>query len=177
MIKKYFNLIVLLVLTVNLCGQQTIFYDSEWKETKANKATFYRIDSKTKGGFVRTDYFASNKRPFMTGQYLSLYPEIKTGEFNWYYENGRLKHKGEYLDNKEIGTHKWYYDNGQLEAIENYSMGRLEGDYKEYYRNGTLKYYGEYSDNMKIGTHKWYYENGQLEAVENYSMGRLDGDY
>jgi len=124
MIKHYFNLILLSILTFNAFGQDTTYFDSKWKKTSAESANFYRIELKTDNGFERTDFFASNNQIQMQGEYRSLNPEIKIGEFKWYHANGKLKHIGEYLDNKEIGTHKWYFDNGEIEAIENYTMGK-----------------------------------------------------
>ncbi|NLL27970.1 MAG: toxin-antitoxin system YwqK family antitoxin [Bacteroidales bacterium] len=175
MIKKYFNFILLFFLTVNLFGQDTIFFNSKWEETDAKNAKFYRIDLKTEVGFIRTDYFASNNQVQMTGKYLSLNPEIKTGEFNWYYENGSLKHKGEYTDDKEIGTHKWYFDNGKIEAIENYSDGNLNGEYKEFYKNGNLSSEAFFIDGLQNGFTKYYREDGSLHSEGQLKNGDRDG--
>lgn len=175
MIKKYFNLILLFVLTLNLFGQDTIFFDSKWKETDADNAKFYRIDLKIEIGFKRTDYFASDNQVQMTGEYISLKPEIKTGEFNWYHENGSLKHNGEYSDNKEIGTHKWYFDNGKLEAIENYSMGKLNGEYKEFYKNGHPSSETVFTNGLQNGLTKYYREDGSLHSEGQFKNGDRDG--
>ena len=51
MIKNYFFLISLLSLTLQTFGQDTTYFDSKWKVTNADNASFYRIDKKTDNGF------------------------------------------------------------------------------------------------------------------------------
>ena len=86
-------------------GQDTTYFDNKWKESDKNSAHYYRVDNKLGDKFERTDYFFTSNQIQMQGQYLSLEQEIKTGEFKWYHSNGKLKHIGEYSENKEIGKH------------------------------------------------------------------------
>lgn len=177
MIRKYFNLIPFLILTINVVGQDTLYLDSKWKETTIDNAKFYRIELKTDRGFKRTDYFASNNQIQMNGDYLSLNPEIKTGEFKWFHENGKLKHIGEYSDNMEIGTHKWYFDNGELEAIENYSNGKLHGEYKEFNKNGKPSSETVFSNGLQNGLTKYYREDGSLHSEGQFKNGDRAGEW
>lgn len=174
MIKHYFNLILLFILTFNAFGQDTTYFDSKWKETGAANSNFYRIEIKTENGFERTDFFASNNQIQMQGEYLSLNPEIKIGEFKWYHANGKLKHIGEYLDNKEIGTHKWYFDNGEIEALENYTMGKYDGEYKEFYKNGNPSSETSFSNGLQNGLTKYYREEGSLQSEGQFKNGDRD---
>ena len=74
MIKNYSYLILFLSLTLQTFGQDTTYFDSKWKVTNADNATFYRIDKKTDSGFERTDYFASNDQVQMHGEFLTINP-------------------------------------------------------------------------------------------------------
>jgi antitoxin component YwqK of YwqJK toxin-antitoxin module len=149
MTKNYFYLILFLSLTLQTFGQDTIYFDLKWKVTNADKANFYQIE--------RTDYFASNGQVQMHGKYLTINPQIKSGEFKYYHKNGKLKYVGKYSDNKEIGTHNWYFGNGELEAVENYSQGKLDGKYKEFNRNGNRDRVWKYDDEQGnlLGTNKF----------------------
>ncbi|TKG97447.1 toxin-antitoxin system YwqK family antitoxin [Puteibacter caeruleilacunae] len=169
--KKYFNLILLSILTLNVLGQDTLYFDSKWKKTTADNAKFYRIELKTEIGFKRTDYFASNNQIQMCGEYISLNPEVRTGEFKWFHDNGKLKHIGAYTDNKEIGTHKWYFNNGGLEAIENYANGKLDGEYKEFNNNGKPSLETSFSNGLQNGLTKYYREDGSLHSKGQFKNG------
>ncbi|MGQ0829203.1 MAG: toxin-antitoxin system YwqK family antitoxin [Bacteroidota bacterium] len=47
----------------------------------------------------------------------------RTGIYEEYYENGRLKLKGQYGHNRRIGLWKWYYENGEFNAEFDYKDG------------------------------------------------------
>lgn len=171
----YLNLFLLSILTYNAFGQDTTYFDSKWKESTVDNANYYRVEIKTNEVFERTDYFASNKQIQMQGEYLTLRPEIKIGEFKWYHANGKLKHIGEYSDNKEIGTHKWYFDNGGIEAIENYTIGQLDGEYKEFNRNGNAVSETSFSNGLQNGLTKYFREDGSLHSVGQFKNSDRDG--
>ena len=175
MIKIYFYLILFLSLTLQTFGQDTTYFDSKWKVTNEENASLYRIDKKTENGFERTDYFASNDQVQMQGEFFTINPEIKTGEFKYYHENGKIKHVGKYSDNKEIGTHKWYFDNGELEAVENYSQGKLDGEYKEFNRNGKPSTETYFENGLQNGQTKYYREDGSLNSEGLFKNGNRDG--
>lgn len=175
MTKYFYNLTLLSILTLNVFGQDTTYFDSKWKETGGTNAFYYRIEIKIDDGFERTDFFASNNQIQMQGKYLSLNPEIKIGEFKWYHANGKLKHIGEYSDNKEIGTHKWYFDNGEIEAIENYTTGKFDGEYKEFYKNGKPSSETSFSNGLQNGLTKYYREDGSLHSQGQFKNGDRDG--
>lgn len=175
MIRLLFQTMFFSFLITSVHGQDTIYFDSEWKETSSDKAKFFRVDIKSDKGFERTDYFVKGNQIQMQGLFLSLNPEIKSGEFKWYHANGKLKHVGEYSDNKEIGTHTWYFDNGVIEAIENYSKGKLEGEYKEFYKNGKPLSKSFFSNGLQDGLTKYYREDGSLHSQGQFKKGDRDG--
>ena len=158
-----------------MAGQDTIFFDKNWKETQVENANFYRIDLEKNGGWQRTDYFMDNNSVQMTGFYSSLNPENRQGQFKWFHANGNLKSYGDYLDNEQTGEHHWYYDNGNVEAIENYVNGKLHGDFKEYYPNGVLSAEVKFKYGLQHGYSKYYGENGDVIAEGNFEEGDRNG--
>lgn len=170
-----FSLIMLTAFTPTVKGQDTTYFNSNWQITDANNAIFYRIDIKSEKDYERTDYFVSTDQIQMHGKYLSLNPEVRTGEHKWYHENGKLKHVGTYSENKEVGTHKWYYDNGNIEAIENYLNGILDGEYIEHYSNGKPSIETSFVKGVQNGLTKYYGEDGKLHTEGHLKDGDRDG--
>ena len=62
---------------------------------------------------------------------------------------------------------EYYYYNGQLETKENYIDGLEDGLWKTYYENGQLKDIGNYIKGREVGIWKYYYDNGQLDHEED----------
>src|SRR5258708_18764557 len=134
---KLVNLFIILAIQFSY-GQDTLFLDGNWKPIKKTSATYYRIDKKENEIWRRRDFFVEGDQLQMTGLIKSIDPEIKEGKFEYFHSNGKLKHFGDYKDNKETGEHKWYSNNGALEAIENYNNDKLSGSFREYHPNARL---------------------------------------
>ena len=112
-----------------------------------------------------------------------------------YYENGRLKFKGEYkempreLQDEPIGTKlvygrgdefdtstgtkegmsKWYHDNGLVFKKVYYTKGLEDGPVKIYHSSGALMESGEIEMGKRIGTWEYYTNHGTLYKKEHYS--------
>ena len=71
--------------------------------------------------------------------------EIKdcNGKVIKYYDNGKIKFKGKYLNGKKNGKGKEYDYNGKLKFKGKYLNGERNGNGKEYCSNG-IKFKGEY---------------------------------
>ena len=78
------------------------------------------------------------------------------GKFNGkgkeYYEDGKLKFEGEYLDDKKWNG-KGYNINGDME----FEIKEGKGHVKDYFDNGDLEYEGEYSNGLRNGQGKEYF--------------------
>ena len=100
-----------------------------------------------------------------------------TGEQIFYYENGSIQSRGEYLDGRENGTWIYFYENGPQQVIANYVEGIENGNWKWFYESGALMRSGNYKNGLF--DEKWlsYNEKGVLIDSSNYSIGRLDGEY
>jgi antitoxin component YwqK of YwqJK toxin-antitoxin module len=59
------------------------------------------------------------------------------GYWEYYWSNGNLWYKGNYVDGKKHGYWEYYLVNGNLSSKGNYVDGKKHG-YWEYYYNGEL---------------------------------------
>jgi antitoxin component YwqK of YwqJK toxin-antitoxin module len=167
--------IIFLFLTTSAFGQDTIFFDSNWKESNKLHSKFYRIQKKENDKWLRIDYFSENNQIQMKGYYSSINPEIQIGYCEWFHSNGKLRHKGNYEDNNEVGEHLWYFDNGEIEALENYKLGKLDGAYKEYFKNGKISTETSFAGGLQNGYSKYYREDGSLHSEGIFKDGDKDG--
>jgi len=170
-------LLLILIISCNMCfGQDTIFFDAKWNSTTKANAEFFRIDKKEDIKWTRTDYYKT-KQLQMKGTYSSITPEIEDGYFEWYYSNGKLRHKGNYVKGKEIGEHLWYRDNGNIEAKENYTDGKLNGLYEEYHPNGKLMDKKSFLDGLQDGWTIYYREDGSIQSEGDFKKGNKNGEW
>lgn len=100
-----------------------------------------------------------------------------SGEFIEYYENGKVKGKGEFKDGLVNGLRIMYYENGEKSLERNYLAGQNEGSSIEYYPSGQIKQEAIFINGKENGVLKAYYENGQVHVIINLSNGVKQGDY
>lgn len=92
----------------------TVYFDSKWVKTdKANKY-YYRVikentDRKT---FFIKDFYSTGAIQ-MEGTYSSLNPDIKNGNFVWFYPNGKKKMESVFRQDEMIKFAEWD-ENGVL---------------------------------------------------------------
>lgn len=176
--KRVQQLLIFLSLTNFAFGQDTTYFDSEWKLSNRENYKFYRIEKKEKNKWLRTDYYKEGNQLQMIGFYTSINPDIRTGYFEWYFSNGKLKHKGTYSNDKEIGEHLWYSDKGNFEAVENYLNGKLDGIYKEYHKStGTVSIETSFTNGIQNGFTKFYREDGSLDSEGEFRKGDKFGTW
>jgi antitoxin component YwqK of YwqJK toxin-antitoxin module len=143
------------------------------------------------------DYTSYNAkgRILIEGNYLN---DERHGDWNYYYDDGKLEYTATYIADKREGKSTSYYANGQVEI----ECGRYKND-----RNGPCKYYdpqgelqlikhylpdygsygfqymlsdGQLSDTLTIDRKsnfelKAYFANGNTSIVQQYKMGYLNG--
>jgi antitoxin component YwqK of YwqJK toxin-antitoxin module len=66
------------------------------------------------------------------------------GYWEYYYSNGQLWYKGNFVNGKQHGYWESYYSSGQLYYKGNYVNGKEHGYWESYYYNGDLHYKGFY---------------------------------
>ncbi len=79
-----------------------IFYNQSWDEI--NDSINFNYCAKiisVKDTIFELKYFDKNGLPIRKGNYYSFYPNKKHGEFEWYYTNGSIRKKTNFIKNKE----------------------------------------------------------------------------
>lgn len=165
----YFAIATLFFFTISAYAQKdTIWFDTNWKKTTKNSASFYRADVVKKGNkFWVVDYYLSGSKQ-MEGLSLKEDAEVYDGVITWYHENGNKFQIVNYSDGILQGKRQVYFENGKLKNEATYTNGKMNGKWKELYENGNLKETGSYEEGQKEGTWKTYYTNGKLKNQGKY---------
>jgi hypothetical protein len=170
---SYYLTIALCLFSFSLFAQNdTIWFDTNWKQTTKNNAAFFRAESAKKGnGFWFEDYYISGVKQ-MEGLSFKKETEVFDGTVKWYYENGKPSQVVNYKNGILDGNRKIYYENGKLKSESNYNKSKRDGVYIEYYDNGKLKETGKYTNGLKKGVWKTYYTDGKIASEGNYKNGK-----
>jgi TonB family protein len=157
------NTLLFLISFNTKAGSDTIYFDSNWEQTTRENARYYRLidfDTTGKPIFHVKDFYISGNLQ-MEGKYRSIYPDYKTGEFIYWYENGRKKLVCNYVNNVLSGRYVEWYDNGNLKSERFLKDGIIEGVEKLWSPEGTLKKVVEYKNGLKHGKFMTFYDNGR----------------
>jgi len=119
----------------------------EWVRDLINQLRYHE-DEKSKGY-----YNADNK---------------KIGYWEFYWPNGELNYKGEYINGKINGPWEFYYYNGELHYKGEFIDNRMNGEWEYYYENGGLKSKGEFINNRQTGSWEHYHSNGGFDRIVEY---------
>lgn len=144
-------------------------------------------------------YFREDGKIYETKNYIIEetpwgYNDYNYGEWKYWDENNTLR-KVKHYDSLGNKTGQWenYYENGKLFNTANYKNGFLEGEIKYFTKNGTLRFSGYYQSNQcsnintfystgsingegssylysKTGKWKYLYENGNIKAIGQYKL-------
>ncbi len=76
---------------------------------------------------------------------------------------------------QKSGLWEFYYEDGNLKAKGNYQTEKRVGEWTFYYHSGVLEQEGSYEEGYYEGLWKWYYENGNILREENYFYGLREG--
>ena len=93
---------------------------------------------------------------------------LLTGEAVTYYENGKMKRRGNYKNGKMEGDWEQWFANGQPEVQVKFKNDFMTGYFKEWYANGQLKEEGQYEMNSRVGTWRFYNKKGELMFEKDY---------
>ncbi|MFC0875682.1 energy transducer TonB [Saccharicrinis sp. FJH2] len=97
-----------------------VFFNAFWDEVEENKPYYYyaKVDS-VNGTEFHLSYYMKNGVKLYNGNYTSFYPNIKSGDFNFYYPNGNLRKTVTFIDNKPAKETE-FYANGVIHRIGMY---------------------------------------------------------
>jgi len=71
------------------------------------------------------------------------------------------------------GKLKCYHKDGYLFLVENFEIGKRQGEHIEYYPNGAVRMQSTYNSDTLIGLSKHFYENGAIERIELIKNGEI----
>jgi antitoxin component YwqK of YwqJK toxin-antitoxin module len=101
------------------------------------------------------------------------------GLFTDYFDNGKMKEKGNYKNGKKNGLWETWFENGQKKDSATYKNDALTGKRVMWHSNGQIQlesYWGKPDD--RVGKWTRYYENGQIESITNFNdKGQLHGKH
>ncbi len=78
-------------------------------------------------------------------------------------------------EGQKHGPWEWYYPNGKLSHKENYVNGQRHGYSESYYENGLLMNSGNYLNDEKHGCWSCFYVYGFLIYKQHYTHGKATG--
>ncbi len=86
-----------------------------------------------------------------------------------------LQYKGQFRDDKPLGTFEYYYPSGQFKAIIEHHPDGRHARATYYFENKMLMTEGFYLDQKKDSTWVNYNEDGLVLGVESFKMDKLNG--
>lgn len=93
---------------------------------------------------------------------------VKTGKWNWYFEDGNPKREVEYHMSQFNGPVKSWYPSGQISASSMYSMGLAHGETIRWHENGNKKSEGISLNGKPSGLWRYWKEDGSILMEKNY---------
>ncbi|MES2829483.1 MAG: energy transducer TonB [Bacteroidota bacterium] len=131
----FISTILVTLLSTASYGQKTdtLFYDGNWKATTKSNQVYYRIATPTDDGhFLVKDYYKDGSL-HMTGAFKTLSPEVKDGEFTWYYLNGNKKTTSTYVADKSTKTTEWNDDGTEATLVSLDTQPAYPGGMNKFY--------------------------------------------
>lgn len=143
--KRLLLLILLFTSSISL-AQDTIYFDTAWKESLLKEASYYRIDEQPTSGKADLERRTYN----INGQ-------IKS------FRSFKIK------DDKKIleGEQKTWYDNGQLWYTENYRKGERHGELVAFWEDGSKRRHDFYKKGKLKSGKVW---NRKGEEQEHFPV-------
>ena len=94
-----------------------------------------------------------------------------------YYENGKLKAEGKYINRQKDSVWRFYRKEGRLVSEETFKNDVRHGKAVFYFFSGDTLKVTHYKDGELHGKEKVFYEGGDLNKKVVYDEGKLDGVY
>ena len=103
----------------------------------------------------------------------------RTGHWEKYYNNKRIRYKGQFEAGKEIGVFQFYsaLNSDHPIAIKTFDNSSAIADVKFYSEQGILESKGQMDVKKRVGKWLYYHEDGKtIMSEENYVDGELNGE-
>jgi antitoxin component YwqK of YwqJK toxin-antitoxin module len=102
--------------------------------------------------------------------------DIPTGDFIYYYYDGKTKAKTTYSDNGKKAVTVMYFADGKRNAEGTYVDQKKEGLWIYYSRTGKKNSTETFVKGIQDGPAKYYYESGAISRKEQLKNGVLEGE-
>jgi antitoxin component YwqK of YwqJK toxin-antitoxin module len=101
----------------------------------------------------------------------------KEGEWIKYFENTKMKYKGQFHKDKPVGKFTHYYNTGEVRAVVEFSSDGITGRNTAYYKSGNKMAEGNYVNQLKDDVWKYFIDetSNSVISVEEYKDGKLNG--
>ncbi len=101
---------------------------------------------------------------------------LKQGQWVKMWNNGVVKYKGRFTDNKPVGEFKYFYPSGKLKSVMTFSESGTKAHNISYHENGKKMAEGNFIDRKKVGIWQYFSDvDEKLVSEEHYKNGLLDG--
>ena len=97
---------------------------------------------------------------------------IKNGRFNIYKQGDQFILSGTVKNNKNSGEWIYYYPNGKIESKGEFVNDQLNGKWNWYYDDGSIKQEGFFLNGDRDGKWVMYNEDGIIQAQITYQKGK-----
>ena len=78
-----------------------------------------------------------------------------------YYSNGKVFLKGQKNSKgQREGLWEWFYENGNIRMRTPYKEDKIDGIEEEFYPNGNIQWRIPFKEGKKDGIEEYFYENG-----------------
>ena len=94
---------------------------------------------------------------------------MKQGLWKKTYDNGNIRYKGNFIDDKADGIFYYYYKSGELKLEKEFFHSGSAAATYVYYKNGNLKASGLYVNEQKDSTWNYYNRDSVIILQEIYS--------
>ncbi|MFO7879582.1 MAG: toxin-antitoxin system YwqK family antitoxin [Bacteroidota bacterium] len=171
-------------------GMWVDFYDSGQLRTES-----YYVNGKLHGTYREYDRAGNivKEQQYRLGEPVRAEEEaikLKAEMKRSYYDNGKLKYEGAFIDSIPVGMHKTFSKNGELkEALEYDDQGQLEGTgltnnkgakdsvWTFYFPGGEPRAKGAFKNGVRHGTWKFFFIDGDVEQIGEYKNGKAEDEW
>jgi antitoxin component YwqK of YwqJK toxin-antitoxin module len=101
----------------------------------------------------------------------------KQGPWQKTYPKSRaFEYKGQFKDDKPVGTFTYYYQTTKVKAVINHNATTGRSTAIMYHENGVVMGKGIFKNQLKDSVWEYYDNKGRLSTRETYSKGQLNGN-
>lgn len=154
-----------------------VYLNARDEATIPDSATHYRLvdlRAEESAGYTMREYSLTGVLQ-VSGTLSSIEPVVRQGLFTWYHPSGSRAQQVQFLHNTMTGMYLAWYEDGRVRLRGEYSQGQRVGRWLSVHRNGQKRSEGSYLAGEPHGQWRYYYNTGQLSAEEELNHGQSVG--